>query len=226
MDGTRYLWLSFQTASYGLLLAMLLGIPLGILLSNRKVTGRDLLDVAITVPMVLPPTVLGYYLLVLMGRGTWVDRAWHNITGGPIVFSFAGCVVAAAVAALPFVVKSTRTALEEIDEGLLAAAATLGAGAWRRLWTVRFPLALRGIAAGCMLGFARAIGDFGATLMIGGNIPGRTRTAALAVYDLMLRGEDGAAAGLALALCALSVFLLLGANIGLKCHHSKGGGRE
>lgn len=225
MGKTAVLWLSFQTAGTGILVAMLLGIPIGILLSWRKVIGRDFWDVIFTIPMVLPPTVLGYYLLVLMGQGTWFDRAWRGMTGGPIVFSFAGCVVAAAVAALPFVIKSTRTALEEIDPGLLSAATTLGAGAWRRLWTIRLPLALRGIAAGCMLGFARAIGDFGATLMIGGNIPGRTRTAALEVYDLMLRGEDGSAAGLAMALCALAVFLLLGANIGLKRRVTAGGAR-
>lgn len=216
MNNADVLWLSFRTAGCGILVAMLLGIPLGILLSWRRLAGRDLWDVLFTVPMVLPPTVLGYYLLVLMGQGTWVDRLWRGLTGGPIVFSFAGCVVAAAVAAFPFVTKATRTAMEEVDVGLLSAATTLGAGAWRRLWTIRLPLALRGIAAGCMLGFARAIGDFGATLMIGGNIPGRTRTAPLEVYDLMLRGEDTAAAGLALALCALAVFLLLGANIGLK----------
>jgi molybdate transport system permease protein len=225
MQYADVLWLSFRTAGSGILVAMLMGIPIGVLLSWRKVAGRDLWDVFVTIPMVLPPTVLGYYLLVAMGQGTWVDRVWRGLTGGPIVFSFAGCVVAAAVAALPFVVKSTRTAMEEIDPGLLSAAMTLGAGSWRRFWTVRLPLALRGIAAGCMLGFARAIGDFGATLMIGGNIPGRTRTAPLAVYDLMLRGDDAGAAGLALALCALAVFLLLGANIGLKRRAMEEGAR-
>jgi molybdate transport system permease protein len=200
--------LSLLVAGAGLGLAMLVGIALGVLLAVGRWRGRDVVEVAVTAPLILPPTVLGYYVLVALGRSSPLGRAWESITGGPLVFSASGCVAAAALAALPFIVKAARGAIEEVDPGLLAAAATLGAGPWRRLRTILLPLARRGIAGGCMLGFAKALGDFGVTLMIAGNIPGSTRTAPLAIYDHMLAGRDGQAAGLALILTAIGMALL------------------
>jgi molybdate transport system permease protein len=200
--------LSLLVASAGLGLAMFVGIALGLLLALGRWRGRDVLEVAVTAPLILPPTVLGYYVLVALGRSSPLGRAWESLTGGPLVFSVSGCIFAAALAALPFIVKATRSAVEEVDPGLLDAAATLGASPWRRLFTILLPLARRGIAGGCMLGFAKALGDFGVTLMIAGNIPGSTRTASLAIYDHLLAGRDGQAAGLALILTAIGMSLL------------------
>lgn len=207
MDWTP-LWLSLQIAGLGLVLAMLIGLPVALALAFGRWRGRDVVEVLITAPLILPPTVLGYYLLVAIGRGSPVGRAWESLTGSPIVFTPTGCVVAATLAALPFVVKSSRSAVEEVDPGLVAAAATLGAGPWRRLTTIVLPLARRGIAGGCILGFAKALGDFGVTLMVAGNIPGLTQTAPLAIYDHLLAGRDTQAAGLALVLTAVGLAIL------------------
>lgn len=202
------LWLSLRVSVVGLGLALALGVPLGTELARGRWRGRNLVDVLVTAPLVLPPTVLGYYVLVGLGRGSPLGRAWESLTGGPLVFSVAGCVAAATLAALPFVVKGTRSAVEAVDPGLEAAAASLGASPLRRLATVVLPLSLRGIAGGAMLGFAKALGDFGVTLMVAGNIPGLTRTAPLAIYDHLISGRDGAAQGLVLVLSAVAVGLL------------------
>jgi molybdate transport system permease protein len=202
------LWLSLQVAVAGLALAIAVGLPLALLLARVRFPGRDLLEVLVAAPLVLPPTVLGYYVLVALGRGSPLGRLYEQVVGSPLVFSRAGCVVAATVAALPFVVKGSRSAIEGVDAGLLGAASTLGAGWWRRLVTVLLPLAGRGIAGGAMLGFAKALGDFGVTLMVAGNIPGRTQTAPLAIYDQFLAGRDQSALGLVLALTAVGVGLL------------------
>jgi molybdate transport system permease protein len=202
------LWLSFQIAGLGLVLAMLIGLPLALALALGRWRGRDVVEVLITAPLVLPPTVLGYYVLVALGRDSVIGRAWEQLTGAPIVFTPTGCLIAATLAALPFVVKGSRAALEEVDPGLLAAAATLGAGPTRRITTILIPLARRGIAGGCILGLAKALGDFGVTLMVAGNIPGLTRTAPLAIYDALLAGRDQQAAGLALTLSALALLML------------------
>ncbi|TVR41089.1 MAG: molybdate ABC transporter permease subunit [Planctomycetota bacterium] len=208
--------LSFQMAGMGLFLAMLLGVPLALALALGRWRGRDVVEVILTAPLVLPPTVLGYYVLVALGRNSVIGRAWENLTGSPIVFTPTGCLVAATLAALPFVVKGSRSAFEEVDQGLLAAATTLGAGPWRRIFTILIPLARRGIAGGCILGFAKALGDFGVTLMVAGNIPGLTQTAPLAIYDFLLAGRDGQAAGLALTLTALALFILWLVNFYIK----------
>jgi len=204
--------LSLSVSVAGLIVALLVGVPLAAALALGRWRGRDLVEVLLTAPMVLPPTVLGYYLLVAFGRDGAPGRLYEALFGTPLVFTPAGCVLAATVAALPFVVKSTRAALEEVDHGLLAAAATLGAGPWRRAVTILLPLARRGIAAGAMLGFARALGDFGVTLMVAGSIPGLTRTAPLAIYDALLAGQDALAGGLAALLAAVGIAVLLLVN--------------
>ncbi|TVR11960.1 MAG: molybdate ABC transporter permease subunit [Planctomycetota bacterium] len=202
------LWLSLQVSLLGLLLAMLVGIPLALTLALGRWRGRDLLEVLITAPLVLPPTVLGYYVLVTVGRNSPLGKWWEYITGSPIVFTPTGCVIATFLAALPFIVKGSRAAFEGVDPGLLQAAASLGAGPWRRMVTILLPLARRGIAGGCILGFAKALGDFGVTLMVAGNIPGHTQTASLAIYDHLLAGRDGTAAALALILSAIALVIL------------------
>jgi len=186
------LLLSFQIAFIATAVAAVLGVAFGMLLS-RRFPGRDLLDVLITAPLVLPPTVLGYYVLVVLGRKSALGSAFEALTGTSIVFTRTGAVVAAIIGALPLTTKSARAALEGVDQRLILAARTLGAGRVRAFLTVHLPLSSRGILAGTMLGFARSLGDFGVTLMVAGDIPGETQTASLAIYDaIQARREDDA----------------------------------
>lgn len=204
--------LSFQVSLAATLLAALLGIGLAGLLSQRRFPGAQLLDALLNAPLVLPPTVLGYYLLVLLGRQTPLGRAYEALTGSSIVFTRTGATCAAALAALPFVARSARAALDSIEPRFGEAAATLGATPLRAFRRVRLPLAARGIWAGVTLGFARSLGDFGVTLMVAGNIPERTRTASLAIYDAIQAGRDSQAAGLAAVLTTLAVLSLYAIN--------------
>lgn len=204
--------LSFQVATIGTALAATLGISVGLLLATKRFPGRDLVDVLITAPMVLPPTVLGYYVLVALGRRSALGHLYESITGSPIVFTRTGAVVAATIGALPFVVKSSRAALEAVDPRLVRAARTLGATPVRAFFTVHLPLAARGTIGGLMLAFAKSIGDFGVTLMVAGNIPGETQTASLAIYDALQANRDQYALGLVAVLSALVVVMLYFAN--------------
>ncbi|MBM3270800.1 MAG: molybdate ABC transporter permease subunit [Candidatus Sericytochromatia bacterium] len=200
--------LSFQVALAAIAVAGVLGITLAGLLARARFPGRDLVEALILAPMVLPPTVLGYYLLVVLGRNSPLGQAYEALTGSPIVFTRTGAIVAATVAALPFVIKSARAAMEEVDPRLVGAARTLGAGALRAFLTVVLPLSSGGIVAGLALGFARALGEFGITLMIAGNIPGLTQTGALAIYDAVQADREAEATGMVLILTALAVAAL------------------
>jgi molybdate transport system permease protein len=204
--------LSFRVAAAATVVAGVLGIALAGVLFTLRFPGRDLVDVLVTAPMVLPPTVLGYYLLVALGRDSTLGAAYETLTGSPIVFTKAGAVVAATVGALPFVVNASRAGMESVDDRLVAAARTLGAGRLRAFVTIVLPLARSGIVAGLMLGFARALGDFGTTLMVAGNIPGSTQTGALAIYDAVQAGRDADAARMVVLLTALAVTVLYAAN--------------
>ncbi|MBN9165319.1 MAG: molybdate ABC transporter permease subunit, partial [Myxococcales bacterium] len=177
------LFLSFEIAAAATIIAALVGVAVAAILANFRFPGRDLVDVLFTAPIVMPPTVLGYYVLVLLGRRSFLGHAFESLTGTSIVFTKVGAVVAAVIGALPLVVKSVRTALEETDPTLVQAARTLGATPLRAFFTIQLPLAYRGIAAALMLAFARALGDFGVTLMVAGDSPGLTQTASLAIYD-------------------------------------------
>jgi molybdate transport system permease protein len=200
--------LSFQIAALATLIAGIGGVALAGLMARARFPGRDLLDVLITAPMVLPPTVLGYYLLTMLGRNSTIGGAWESVTGSPLVFTPTAAVIAAAVAAFPFVVKSARAALEDVDPRLLGAAATLGAPPVRVFATVSLPLARNGIFAGLALGFARALGDFGVTLMIAGNIPGLTQTGSLAIYDAVQANHEAEAAGMVGVMTAFAIAAL------------------
>jgi molybdate transport system permease protein len=204
--------LSFEVAALATLVAGLVGVALATLLARGRFAGRDLLDVLVTAPMVLPPTVLGYFVLVALGRRSPVGQLFESLTGSSIVFTRTGAVIAAAIGSLPLVVKGARTALEGVDERLVLAARTLGAGPARAYFTVHLPLAAPGIVAATMLGFARALGDFGVTLMVAGSIPGVTRTAALAIYDAVEAGRDAEARAMVAVLTAIAVALLYGVN--------------
>ena len=204
--------LSFQVAALATLVAAVVGIGLATLLANTRFPGRDLLDVLVTAPLVMPPTVLGYYLLVSLGRRGIVGHAFEALFGSSIVFTRGGAVVAATVGALPLVVKSGRAALEAVDPTLMRAARTLGAGLARAFFTVQLPLAGRGIVAALMLAFARSLGDFGITLMVAGDIPGQTQTASLAIYDAIQEHRDTAALGLVLSLTGVALAILYTVN--------------
>ena len=206
------LLLSFQVAIAATIIAALLGVALAAWLANGRFPGRDLVDVLLTAPMVLPPTVLGYYLLVSIGRRSLLGSAFESITGSSIVFTRTGAVVAAAVGAIPLVVKSSRAALEGVAPSLIHAARTLGATPLRAFSTVQLPLAKRGIVASLMLAFARSLGDFGVTLMIAGDIPGETQTASLAIYDAIQAHRDADALGMVAVLTACAVGMLYAAN--------------
>jgi molybdate transport system permease protein len=206
------LWLSLQVATLATATAVSIGVPVAAALALRRFPGRDLADVLLTAPLVLPPTVLGYYLLVALGRQSPIGQWIEAFTGSPIVFTKTGAILAATIGAIPFVVRASRAAFESVDPQLVRAARTLGAGPLRALTSVQIPLAAPGLAAGAMLGFARALGDFGVTLMVAGNIPGHTQTASLAIYDALQAQRDTQARTLALVLAAVAVAILYSAN--------------
>jgi molybdate transport system permease protein len=204
--------LSLKIACIAIVIAGVLGVLGAALLAHRRFAGRELVDVIVTAPMVLPPTVLGYYLLVLLGRGSLLGRTFEAFTGTSIVFSQVGAVVAASLAALPFVLKSSRVAFEDVDPRLLAAARTLGAPPLRTFVLVELPLARAGIAAGLALGFARCLGEFGMTLMVAGNLPGATQTGALAIYDAVQGDRQQDAWLLVVIMTSVAIALLYVVN--------------
>ena len=203
------LWLSLQVACTATLLAGSVGVACAYVLAKGRFRGRALLEALLTLPIVLPPTVLGFYLLTSLGAGSPLGRAWEAVAGQPLVFTPAAAVVAASVSALPFVVRASRAAIEAVDPAIEAAARVAGHPEWRVAGLVTLPVARRGLAAGIALGFARALGDFGATVMVAGNIPGRTQTLPIKVYDAVQAGNDAAARTGSLVLAALAVGVLL-----------------
>ncbi len=206
------LLLSFEVASVALVISSVIGVGLAGLLSQSRLPGRNILDALITAPLVLPPTVLGYYLLLVLGRNSTVGQAWEATFGGPLVFTKTAAILAGAIAALPFIVKASRAAMEDVDPKLKGAAATLGASPIKIFWTITLPLSKSGVLAGITLGFARALGDFGVTLMIAGNIPGLTQTGALAIYDAVQANRDAEAAGMVAVLSAVAIAAMLIGN--------------
>lgn len=214
------LTLSFVVALTATIAALLIGLPLAWLLARRRFAGRSVLEVLVLMPMVLPPSVLGYYLLLLLGRRSALGKAYESIVGSSIVFTPTAAVLAAFVASAPFLVRTAQGAFEALDESWEDAARTLGRTELSIFLTVTVPLAWRGIAAGIALTFARAVGEFGATLMLAGNIPGRTQTASLAVYDAVQAGDMAHATQMALVLSlttAAALFALT--NIGRTKRH-------
>lgn len=203
------LLLSLRVATTATVVATAVGITLAYLLAKGRFRGRGLLEAVITLPIVLPPTVLGFYLLTLLGVDSGVGRAWERLFGGSLVFTETAAVVAASISALPFVVRTARAAIEGVDPRLEALARVAGHAEWRVAKLVTLPLARRGLAAGVALGFARALGDFGATIMVAGNIPGQTQTLPIAVYDATQAGDYGTAHVGSLILAAIAIVVLL-----------------
>ncbi len=205
------LWLSLKVAGWATAINLVLGVALGALLARRRFPGRELLDTLLTLPMVLPPTVLGYYLLLVIGRngplGAWLQSSF----GINLVFTWQAAVIAAAVASLPLVFKPARAAFEDVDGQLEQAARTLGVSEFALFLRVSLPLAWRGILAGLLLAFARSMGEFGATLMVAGSIPGRTQTLSIAIYEAVQAGQDDTANGLVILTSVVCIIILLAA---------------
>src|SRR5271154_5921234 len=183
------LWLSLRVAALATLVSLALGLWIAYVLANRNFRGKEVLDAAVTLPLVLPPTVLGYYLLVVLGRASPVGHLYEWVFGGPLVFTWQAAVVASLVHSTPLLVKSARAAFESVDRSYERAARNLGATELRLFWRVTLPLVRRSVLAAAALAFARSLGDFGVTLMIAGNIPGRTQTVAVAIYDAVEAGH-------------------------------------
>jgi molybdate transport system permease protein len=211
-DTVAALALSLRVAVLATVVNALVGIPLAYVLARRRFRGKALIDLAVTLPLVLPPTVTGYYLIVLLGRRGWLGAPLYEATGWTIAFTWYAAVVAATVMALPLLVRTARAAIESVDHDLEKAAYTLGRSEWRTSLEVTLPLARNGILAGLVLAFARALGEFGATLMLAGNIPGRTTTVPLAIYTAVQTGEQATALTLVAILTALSCVVLVTAG--------------
>lgn len=210
MDGAwPALWLSLQVATWATLACLVLGTGVGYALARWRFPGRDLVDTLLTLPMVMPPTVLGYYLLVLLGRKGWLGGWLYDTFGIQLIFTLTGAVIAATVVAFPLVFKPARAAFEAVDPQMQDAARVLGISEAGVFWRVTLPLAWRGILAGVLLGFARALGEFGATLMVAGSIPGKTQTLSIAVYEAVQAGQDDVANLLVLITSVVCVAVLL-----------------
>lgn len=203
------LFLSLKVAGWATALNLIAGIGVGYLLARARFPGRDLLDTLLTLPMVMPPTVLGYYLLVLMGRRSWLGAWLQNNFGISLIFTWQGAVIAAAIVASPLVFKPARAAFEAVDGQLEQAARVVGISEMAIFFRVTLPLAWRGILAGVLLAFARAMGEFGATLMVAGSIPGKTQTLSIAVYEAVQAGQDDVANTLVLMTSAVCIVALL-----------------
>lgn len=197
--------LSFLIVSVSTVIVAALGLALAFLLARRDFRGKELLDAILTMPLVLPPTVTGYYLIVLLGRRGIAGKFIYDWTGWTFAFTWQGAVIAATVVALPLMIKAARASLESVNPNYEIASYTLGKSELETFFRVVLPLAKRGIFAGIILSFARALGEFGATLMIAGNIPGKTQTMPLAIYEAVAAGEEQQAQILALILTAISV---------------------
>lgn len=203
------LWLSLRVALSATLITAVLGVAFAYLLAKGRFRGRGLLEAVASLPIVLPPTVLGYYLLTVIGRRGPIGQAYESVVGHPLVFTAEGAVIAASVAAFPFCLRAARAAIADVDPRYEHAARTMGLSERRIAFLVTLPLARSGILAGITLAFARALGDFGTTLMVAGNIPGETQTAPIAVYDHVQAGQDGQAALLAAVLSAFAIAALV-----------------
>ena len=203
------LWLSVRVSVVATLLASVIGVTIAYVLAKWRSRWSSMVEAVVTLPIVLPPTVLGYYLLTVIGSRSPVGGAWERLTGSPLVFTQGAAIIAATVSALPFVVRAARAAIVNVDSRVEESARVMGLPEWRVARVVTLPLAARGIGAGVALGFARALGDFGATVMVAGNIPGQTQTLPVAVYDAVQAGDEATARVGSLVLGGIAVVVLV-----------------
>src|SRR5208283_2991326 len=209
--------LSLQLAAVATAFVFVTGITVAYFLARKDFKGKELLDALFTLPLVLPPTVTGYYLIILFGRNGTFGKIIYQWTGWTIMFTWYAAVLASFVVALPLMIKTARAAIESVDKNLINASYTLGHSELNTALKVTLPLSRRGILAGTVLSFARSLGEFGATLMLAGNLPGKTDTMPLAIYSLAGSGDWPKANGMVIVLTLLSgVFLYLSNRYGKK----------
>jgi len=206
------LWLSLRVAALATLFVLTVGTLVAYLLSHKSFPGKNLVDSLITLPLVLPPTVLGYYLLVIVGRHSPLGQLYEGLFGQPLVFTWQAAVVAAFLHSAPIYIKAGRAVLETVDTRYEWAAHSLGASEWRTFWRVTLPLAWRGLSSLGSLSFARSLGDFGVTIMVAGNIPGQTQTLSVAIFDAVESGDGRLARILVIVISAAALALLWAAG--------------
>ena len=204
--------LSFMVATVSTAIVSFAGAILGYVLARLRFPGRNLLDAICTLPLILPPTVVGFYLLGIFGRQGWLGQHLYQITGWSPVFTWQAAVIASVVISIPLMVKTSKAAFESVDAALEDVSLTLGKSKLETIFHVTLPLAARGLIAGAALSFARALGEFGATLMIAGNIPGKTQTLPLLIYQATLTGETNMVLSTVLILSAFSFLVSLMSN--------------
>jgi molybdate transport system permease protein len=211
MDWTA-LWLSVQLGVATVLLLVPVALFVGRALAYRTFAGKALLEALLAVPLVLPPTVVGYYLLVGLGGNSALGQWVYQATGHTLVFSFSGLVIASIIVNIPFAVQPIQRAFESIPREVRDAAACCGMSFWRTLWRVELPLAWPGVLTALVLSFAHTLGEFGVVLMVGGSIPGETRTVSIAIYDRVQALDFDGAGQMALLLLLFSITVLALAN--------------
>jgi len=213
------LLLTAKLAAITTVILLLVGTPVAWWLANTKTRSKPVIEALVALPIVLPPTVLGFYLLILLGPQGWLGSWWIEMTGQTLTFSFSGLVIASVIYSLPFVVQPIQNAFESVGKDMIEAAYTLGAKPLDAFFTVALPLAKRGFLTGGVLGFAHTLGEFGVVLMVGGNIPGETRVVSIAIYDHVEMLEYGQAhimAGVLLGFAFISILLMYVANHSFK----------
>ena len=211
MDASLWitLALTLKVAAWATAINLVLGVTAGWLLARHRFPGREFVNAVLTLPLVLPPTVIGYYLLVVIGKRGWLGQWLDDSFGITLIFTWQGAVIAATVVAFPLVLSSARTAFEAVDPQLEKAARVLGLNEWAVFFRVTVPMAWPGIMAGALLVFARSLGEFGATLMVAGSIPGRTQTLSVAVYEAVQAGDDATAHKLIVIISVTCIVMLL-----------------
>lgn len=208
------LWISLRTAAATIVIVFFIGVIIAWWVERLQSQSLKIFaDAVITLPMVLPPTVAGFFLLYFFGNNRFLGQLIYQMTGIKIAFSWLATVLAAAVISLPLMYRSARCALSQVDKGMLEAARSLGMTEWRIFWRIHLPNALPGIIAGGLLAFARGLGEFGATAMIAGNIAGRTRTLPLAVYSAVAAGDWDAAGWYVAVIVGICLLVVIGLNV-------------
>ncbi|MEX0853133.1 MAG: molybdate ABC transporter permease subunit [Bauldia sp.] len=202
------LWLSLHLASLTVLLLLPLAVLLGRWLAVTRISGLSLIEATLALPLVLPPTVVGFYLLVAFSPRSWFGDLWRQVFGGTLAFSFEGLLIASVLINIPYAVQPAQRAFEAIGNELREAAASCGMSWWRALFRIELPLAWPGILTGMVLAFAHTLGEFGVVLMVGGNIPGETRTIAISIYDRVQAFDDAAAGRMAAVLLLISLLVI------------------
>jgi molybdate transport system permease protein len=202
------LGLSLQLGGLTVLVLIPIALAVGRWLAIVRFRGRGWIEALLALPLVLPPTVVGFYLLIAFGAGSWLGELWQNLFGHTLAFTFEGLLIASVIVNIPFAVQPVQRAFEAINPELREAAASCGLSFWRALWRIELPLAWPGVLTGMVLTFAHTLGEFGVVLMVGGSIPGETRTIAIAIYDRVQAFDDVAAGRMAALLLLLSLLAI------------------